>query len=530
MAREFWRGLHRGGLLVAAAALIAGGTAWAEDGFKPIFNGTDLEGWDGDPAFWRVEDGAIIGETTEENAPEHNTFLIWRDGEVDDFELRFSYRIHTPWANSGVQVRSEDLGEHRVAGYQPDIATEDWITGIIYEERGRGILARRGEQVHIGEDGSRAVERFAEEAALGAEIREGDWNEYHVIAQGNTIRTKINGRLMHALTDDGPEARDAGIVAFQLHTGPPMTIAFRDIALKRLPLSDDRKKVALIAGTASHGYAAHEHNAGMLLLNRLLNAHPKIVSTVYTNGWPSDPTAFDNVDAVAIYADGGGGHPLLPHLASFEEVMARGTGLVCMHYAVIVDDPETRARFLDWIGGYHETHWSVNPHWHMRDPEIGSHPAARGLAPYDINDEWYYHMRFRENLEGVTPILSALPPEESLSRPDGPHSNNPHVRAAVLERKEPQVLAWAAESVHGGRGFGYTGGHTHWNWGHPMHRKLILNAIAWAAGLDLPEEGMPAGEVTLEDLKANQDYDPPENYDFDRVADQLAAWRAAFAE
>src|SRR5690606_35018322 len=129
--------------------------------------------------------------------------------------------------------------------------------------------------------------------------------------------------------------------------------------------------------------------------------------------------------------------------------------------------------FLDWVGGYFETHWSVNPHWVMELTELLEHPITRGVVPYTIDDEWYYHMRFREGMRGVTPILTALLSPSSLERPDGPHSGNPHVRAAVLERKEPQHMAWAVEREDGGRGFGFTGGHWHWNWGHPMQRKLV---------------------------------------------------------
>ena len=212
-------------------------TANADDnaGFKPIFNGENLDGWIGHEKFWRVEDGHIIGQTTKENPTQGNTFLIWDEGEPENFELRLRYRIDSDWANSGVQVRSEHLGDYRVGGYQPDIATVGWITGIHFEERGRGILARRGQKAVLAADGSKEVTRFAGEDELGEAIQARDWNDYHVIARGDTIITKINGVKMHEIVDNAPQARRSGVIAFQLHQGPPMTIRFADIKLKPLP-------------------------------------------------------------------------------------------------------------------------------------------------------------------------------------------------------------------------------------------------------------------------------------------------------
>ncbi|HSL69990.1 MAG TPA: hypothetical protein VK864_07085, partial [Longimicrobiales bacterium] len=131
-------------------------------------------------------------------------------------------------------------------------------------------------------------------------------------------------------------------------------------------------------------------------------------------------------------------------------------------------------------------------------------------------------------MRGVTPILSALPPSSSLERPDGPHSGNSHVRAAVLERKEPQHLAWAAERPNGGRAFGFTGAHFHWNWGHPMQRRLVLNAIAWAAHADVPANGIEVGALTMEDLEANQDDAKPANFDRERWRALIEQWHRDF--
>ena len=292
----------------------------------------------------------------------------------------------------------------------------------------------------------------------------------------------------------------------------------------------DTRKVVFIAGPKSHGYGAHEHYAGSLLLSDLLKqSQPQIETVVHQNGWPSDPKALNDADAIVIFSNGGMGHPARTQLNALGKAMDRGAGLVLLHYAVEIPTDSGGTQFIDWAGGHFAINWSVNPIWTMQSNAFPNHPIARGLKPYEINDEWYYHMRFREGMRGVTPILSALPPASSLSRPDGLHSGNPHVRAAVLERKEPQHLAWAAERANGGRGFGFTGAHFHWNWGHPMQRKLVLNAIAWAAHADVPAAGIPVGTLTMEDLEANQDDPKPERFDRERWVKLIEQWQKDFS-
>ncbi len=519
---------HVGFMLLLLVVVFGGASdsrgAKPADTFRPIFNGKDLTGWSGDERFWRVEDGAIVGETTEDSRAPGNTFLIWEQGELDDFELRLKFRMTSDYANSGVQIRSVRLDKHVVGGYQADLANDGW-TGVMYEERGRGILAHRGERATIAADGSRTATAFGDKDALHQHMKLRDWNDYHIIARGNRITIRLNGETMSELIDESPAARRHGVLALQVHAGPPMRVAFKDIELKRVPV-EGKKKVVLVAGRPSHGYGEHEHNAGCMLFARLLNEHTdNIFATVYRNGWPSDPTAFDNADSVVIYADGGRGHPVMPHLQSFDVVMKRGVGLVCIHYAVEVMADESGKYFLDWIGGYFEPHWSVNPHWTIKDMKLGKpHAITRGVEPYELNDEWYYHMRFPDRMEGVDAIITALPPAESLTRPDGPHSGNPHVRKAVLEHKHPQHTAWARQRPDGGRGFGFTGGHFHWNWGHPEHLKLVLNAIAWTADATVPEQGITVPALTFEDLEANLDGKQPSNFNRPRLIEQVKAW------
>ncbi|HEV7278635.1 MAG TPA: PVC-type heme-binding CxxCH protein [Pirellulaceae bacterium] len=276
----------------------------------------------------------------------------------------------------------------------------------------------------------------------------------------------------------------------------------------------EKKKVLFFAGPPSHGYGSHEHYAGcMLLAKSLQEAMPDYEVDVIRSKWP-EKGWLDDADVLVMYSDGGGGHPVNPHLKEVDEQANRGMGVVCIHYAVEVPKGESGQALLDWIGGYFETDWSVNPHWVADFKAMPDHPITRGVKPFQADDEWYYHMRFREGMADVTPILTAIPPESTLSRPDGPHSGNPHVRA---KKGQPQHVAWAAERPDGGRGFGFTGGHWHWNWGNPDFRKTVLNAIVWCAKDEVPKNGVDAGKVNLDRLLENQDEPKPENLNTEEI-------------
>jgi hypothetical protein len=481
-------------------------TACAQDPLA-LFNGTNLDGWDGDPRVWKVENGCITGETTAEVTPEANTFLIWKLGEVDDFELTAEYKIDA--GNSGIQVRSFRLPDRPwgIGGYQADFEAGDRYSGIIYGENFRGILADRGQQTKIGEDHKPAVTgKTGEDEALQKVVKKGDWNEYRIVAKGFTLQNYINGQLTAEVTDeDGQMRRRGGLLALQLHAGPPMKVQFRNLKLKRLPLKDG-KKVVFVSGKPSHAPGDHEHRAGSMLLARTLNESTggKIVATVYSDGWPQDPSAFSNADAIVMYSDGGGGHMVNPRLAEVEAAHQRGVGIGCIHYAVEIPKGPGGDHFLRWIGGYFETDWSVNPHWDGEFKTFPNHPAVAGVQPFKINDEWYYHMRFRENMQGVTPLLTALPPKETLNRPNGPHEGNAAVREAI-EKGEPQHVGWISENPNGSRGFGFTGGHFHRNWQNDQFRLTVINSIAWIAKADVPPGGIVSRTPTDEEMVANQD-------------------------
>lgn len=265
--------------------------------------------------------------------------------------------------------------------------------------------------------------------------------------------------------------------------------------------SSAKKKIVLIPGKDSHGVGEHEHLGGCILLAKLLNEHASNVEAVVTEqGWPKDTTILDDADAILMYSDGGGGHMVIPHMAHIDRVMSKGVGLVNLHYAVEIPKGEGGDKFLSWVGGYFETHWSVNPWWTAKFDSLPEHPVTRGVSPFEARDEWYYNMRFVENNDNLVHILKKLPPDSSLNRPDGPHEGNPHVRKAVLELKQPQTVAWAFTRDNGGRGFGFTGAHQHSNWQIDGFRKLLLNALVWAAKAEVPENGIETPAPSTEEL------------------------------
>ncbi|MFM7210374.1 MAG: ThuA domain-containing protein [Verrucomicrobiota bacterium] len=295
----------------------------------------------------------------------------------------------------------------------------------------------------------------------------------------------------------------------------------------------EKKNVLMIAGRPSHAPGEHEHNAGIQLLAAGLKqgAADLVEVDVSLGGqWPS-PERVAKADTIVIYSDGGGGHPALTHLEELEKKMAAGTGFVCLHYAVepayeragwlsvdgkpVSPPPAGRSstgkgakEFKEWLGGYFEQHWSVNPHWTADFRSLPDHPVSAGVKPFGSNDEWYFNMRFRDGMEGVTPILSAVAPAETMNRGEGPHAGNPDVKRLVLEEKKPQVVAWAVQRKDGGRGFGFTGGHFHRGWSNDSQRTLVLNAIVWTAKAQVPSQGV-ASRFTEAELNANLDPKPP---------------------
>jgi hypothetical protein len=284
-----------------------------------------------------------------------------------------------------------------------------------------------------------------------------------------------------------------------------------------------KTKIVFVAGPPSHKYSVHEYNAGCELLASCLRENvPGVEAVVSRNGWPKEPAIFDGVAAIVFYADGLERHPILGHLDEIDRLAKHGVGLAFLHYALLLPNGKPSDDLRDWTGGCYEMNWSVNPYWTAEFHGLPTHPVTRGVKPFAIHDEWYYHMRFLPDMGSVTPLLTATPPESTRQGPDGPHSGNPHVRA---RKGMAEHLAWVRERPDGGRGFGFTGGDSHWNWAQNDYRTFVLNGIVWTAKLDIPPGGVASKTPSLSDLEVNQDKPQPADFDRAKIQKMIEQWR-----
>ena len=275
-----------------------------------------------------------------------------------------------------------------------------------------------------------------------------------------------------------------------------------------------KKIIVFIAGPKSHGYGAHEHNAGCILLAKLINQNvPRATAVVYRDGWPQEKNALVDAAAVVVFADGYDNNPMNGHFEEIDTIMKKGVGLSLLHYATAVNAGKREEMALHWMGGLFVKNWSVNPFWNAEFKYLPDHPITRGVKPFSIEDEWYYNMRFTEGMEGIAPVLSVVPPDSTRESPDGLYSGNAFVRA---NKGRAEHLAWGRQRPNGGRGFGFTGGHWYANWADDNFRKLILNSCLWVARIEVPADGVESPRPTLAELEANQDYPKPKDYDNSR--------------
>ena len=233
-------------------------------------------------------------------------------------------------------------------------------------------------------------------------------------------------------------------------------------------------KIVMIAGRDSHGRGTHQHKEGVQLLKKCLDTSPNVKGVkveTHFDGWPKDDATLDDASAILIYSDGRGGHPLAkPERAEkIRKLMKRGVGLVLVHYAV--DPPSNLGKdFIEWIGGHYKPGYSTNPIYKSQlSPAAPKHPICRGLSPFALRDECYYRIWFQKDDKRLTPIITTVPPPG---------------------KRQPQTIAWAVQRKDGGRGFGFTGGHYHKNWQIEGFRKVVLNAVLWAAKVDVPAGGV----------------------------------------
>lgn len=275
-----------------------------------------------------------------------------------------------------------------------------------------------------------------------------------------------------------------------------------------------RKRVVFVPGQQSHGWSGHAYTADCKLLARILNENvPQIEAIVLEGGWPKDDTVFEGVAAVVVACDGNGLLGSESNWKALDSLARQGVGIAFLHYALDPGD-EYGKYLLDWIGGYYKQHWSVNPSWRAQFKTLPEHPITRGVRPFHIEDEWYYHMQFRGGMKGVTPILTAVPPDSTRRGQDGPHSGNPTVRA---RKGMSEHVAWACERPDGGRGFGCTGGHTHWVYAQNDFRKLMLNAVCWIARVEVPPAGVPTWTPTVEEMESGLEGERPQDWTAERT-------------
>jgi type 1 glutamine amidotransferase len=283
---------------------------------------------------------------------------------------------------------------------------------------------------------------------------------------------------------------------------------------------DDSRRLVIIAGKPSHPPRIHEFNAGVQLLEKCLTGVKGLDVHIVLNGWPKDEAIFEGADAIVFYMDGGGRHEVVQEngrrMKMVDEWTKKGIGIGCMHYGVEVIRDQAGVQFQRWIGGHYENSFSCNPIWEPSFTAFPDHPISNGVKPFSIKDEWYFNMRFIDDLPGnkpakvektsFVPILVAAPSDEVRDGPyvypKGPYE---HIQKA---KGRAEAMMWAVERPDGGRGFGFTGGHFHDNWGNDDYRKVVLNSLLWVAQADVPKGGVESS-VTKEELDANLDPKKP---------------------
>ena len=264
----------------------------------------------------------------------------------------------------------------------------------------------------------------------------------------------------------------------------------------------------------------HEFRAGCLLLQKALASVPGITVQVYDGGWPAkdvdgarvdDSAALDNADAVLIYSDGEKGHPAFQgdRAKVLDALAVKGVGLGFAHYAVDVAPGVPGESMQRWIGGFYERNFSVNPMWKPAFDKFPSHPVTRGVGPFATHDEWYFNMRWTADPAAkakITPLLVSTPSDEVRKGPYvSPRGPYDHI---IAESGRAETMMWVYERPDGGRSFGFTGGHTHANWGDVNQRRIMLNALLWLAKVDVPAKGV-VDTITDADLAMNLDEKPP---------------------
>ena len=519
----------RHGLTAAIACLIAlplpPAAAASDQGFVSIFDGETLENWDGNPNFWRVEEGSITGQTTADNPTNGNTFIVWRGGLLRDFELKLQYRI--VGGNSGIQYRSFEVAGAPwvVGGYQADFEAGDRYSGILYGERYRGILGDRGQKTVIGTDHKpQVVGSVGDSDAIGKAIRKEDWNDYHIIAKGFQFEHRINGVTSVMVTDDDTEMRrPAGVLALQLHAGPAMKVQFRNLQVKHLANEAEQaawldlegqgdgpgrgKRVVLVSGDEE--YRSEETLPQLAkILARRHGFDCRVAFAIDPETGEINPNEQRNIPGLEALADADAmvlftRFRNLPadQMKYIDEFVKAGKPVIGIRTAThgfkVDDGPYAHWTFnaqqADYADGFGrvvlgET-W-INHHGHHGHESTRGVPvAAEAQHPVlkGVDDVW-----------GPTDVYGVRLPLPERCRPlmlgqvlAGMQSDSPPVEGAKNDPMMP--IAWVQEyQVPGGspgRAFTTTMGASQ-DFANAGVRRLLVNAVYWATGLEsqIPSE------------------------------------------
>jgi hypothetical protein len=301
-----------------------------------------------------------------------------------------------------------------------------------------------------------------------------------------------------------------------------------------LSAAEKPKRILFLAGSNSHNWGQHKHLSGSTLLCESLRETPGMEAKVVTE-WP-DTDDLVWADTLVIYADGWQAHPANDKLAVLETFMNDGKGLVALHWATGIQaaDPEAkdqhedprRKQWRELMGADFEAYYAISNFWKADFAGPASHPVSRGVKPFSLYDECYFHLRESASAK-VERIWKVQPPAETIEPGLSPYRGNDHARTSVNERKEEQYVAWTFPRPKGGRAFGFTGGHFHWSWAKDEARKLVLNGIVWSAGGEIPATGIVSKTPDAKRMLAGL---PDKNPGWTEAALQKALDRAAKGE
>jgi hypothetical protein len=285
-----------------------------------------------------------------------------------------------------------------------------------------------------------------------------------------------------------------------------------------LAAAEDGKSILFLAGKNSHGWGAHQHLGGSILLMEGMKNAGLGVKVEMVRAWP-ERGELEAADALVIYADGWQHHPATGHLDELKKFMDRGGGVTVIHWATGIGgmnwndkrsyrDDEVRRKWRKLVGADFEPFHSVSRFWDASFEKMPVHQVTRGVPPFVIHDECYFHLRCEDPEHAhVTPLHGALPPV-GIIRPGASADSGSESAVKAVEAGDDQYCAWGFERPGGGRTFGFTGGHTHWNWARDEQRKLVLNGILWSAKGEVPANGVESKRPTAKEMMANLDGNP----------------------